>query len=208
MSSAPSPAGFGYQNVRTRQDWKQSSRKRIFAGSLWTRMACSLANRARVGRFMRLVTPLLAPRRLRGILTQADKSGARTKVIRATQHTGSFIATSASILPWSIWAPSGAGAESFPACKITGSPDTVLRTSCIIAQRRNVRRRNMPLTLSNSAASNFAKSATWDLIHLSSLPSMPNYLGIGGSKDRGSSRNLYDRPQIKGNFHSPHRANT
>src|SRR5437870_2788217 len=115
ISSVQSRVVFGCQNVLTRGAWKQSSMKRIFAGSFSTHTACYLENRNRAARFMPPVIRRLGRRRLRGTLTQVGKFGARTKVIRAIQFTGNFIATSVSIFPRNIWDQSDAGAENSPA---------------------------------------------------------------------------------------------
>src|ERR1043166_2133451 len=99
ISSVPCHWDFGCQNVGTRRAWKRPSRKRIFAGSFWTHTACYLRNRARGAQFMRLVIRLRGRRRWRGPPTQAVKSGAHTRVIRAIQCIGNFTETSAWIFP-------------------------------------------------------------------------------------------------------------
>ena len=99
ISSVPSRADFGCQNVRTRRAWKQSSKKRIFGGSFSTHTACYLGNRARATRFIRLVIRDRGRPPLRAILTQADKSGAHTKVTLEIQLTENFTAILVSIFP-------------------------------------------------------------------------------------------------------------
>src|SRR5215831_13806559 len=104
-------AAFGCQNALTHRAWNQFYRKQIFAGSFSTDTDCCLENRARAGRFMRHVTRLRDRQLLRATAIQAGKSGARRKVIQEIQPTGTSIATSASIFPWSIWGRSRAEAE-------------------------------------------------------------------------------------------------
>src|SRR5437762_2761815 len=100
---ARSQAVFGFQNAPTHQAWKQFYSKRIFVGSFWTHTACCMEDRARAGRFMRRVICLRGRRHLHATETQADKSGARVKVIPETPPIAISIATSVSIFPWNIW---------------------------------------------------------------------------------------------------------
>src|SRR5438552_10879851 len=113
--SAKNQADSGCRSALTRRAWKHFYRKQIFAGSFSTRTAWYLENRVRVAGFTRPVIRRWDQRLSRAILTQAGKSGARTKATRATQPTGNFTATSVSIFPWNIWDRSRAESENFPA---------------------------------------------------------------------------------------------
>src|SRR5437764_14283543 len=101
--SASSLAGFGCLNALTVQVWSSSGVRQIFVGSCSTHTACYLESRARVSRFMHLVTRRPGWRHLRAIVIQADRFGAHREVILVTPRTGSFIATPDSTFHWNIW---------------------------------------------------------------------------------------------------------
>src|SRR5205085_559926 len=79
-----------------------------------TRTGCCSEIRSRKARFMRPVTRPLVQRLSDAIAIRAVRFGARRKVIRAIRPTANFIATSASIFRWSIWARFRAASENFP----------------------------------------------------------------------------------------------
>src|SRR5207248_3250759 len=100
---------------RERKRNRTHSKLRLPAGSFWMHTASRLEDRRRADRFTRRITHRPDQPFSRATASRAGRSGVRTKVIPVIRPTVNFIATSASIFRWSIWARSHAEAENFPA---------------------------------------------------------------------------------------------
>ena len=106
--SALSQSVFGCLNALMGPDWKQFSKKPIFAGLFWTRTECCLENRDRSARFMGRAIRQPDPPLSRATVIQAGRSGVRGEVTLGTRRIANFIVTSVSTFRSNIWGQSRA----------------------------------------------------------------------------------------------------